>query len=338
VCAELGPSLVKRRIQSIDALRGFFALLVCLYHISSWLPNKFTNVVFLNKALKLFGIYAVEGFFVISGVSLMLAYSEYDFAKIGNWFRFFLKRYIRILPLYGLLLLYVHRLRCFKVWTAHCWSEILMLFGFRNPYSSGLTGGWSIGVEFVFYFFFPLFCLLCARNRVKTFVLCALSFVVLCFCVLRGLNYVNPLQHVFFFTTGMWLGVIANDFKGSDNRRYMIAFLVLFILMCLNGPVDQKTVMNEWCRLYWAPLTCCLVFCAMRVQLDHFFWRFLGDISYGVYLIHPIFVFNLLPRWHMQNSAWSITIVLGGSIASAFMIHRFFEVPIQSYLRRKLNA
>src|SRR5262249_16810691 len=56
--------------------------------------------------------------------------------------------------------------------------NITLLFGFAQPGASSMVpGGWSIGIEWVFYLAFPLF-LLFARRLTALLLLLAVSFAV----------------------------------------------------------------------------------------------------------------------------------------------------------------
>ena len=319
---------MKERVHSIDALRGIFALLVLFYHCSCWCKPYFCPPAMILNALTLWGIYAVEGFFVISGMSLALAYSSYTFQCKKDWYKFFVRRYIRIVPLYAFLMVF------FQHFFQHC-GQLLMVFGFKDPLASCLPGGWSIGVEFCLYFSFPLLLIL-TRNG-KTKLLASVGcFLLLFFSVKFKLRYVNPIQHIFFFNAGMLLGI---TFKKSISK-YLYAYcaLGLFIFMSFLAPVEQKSCLENYTRLFWALSTVALVFLCSKIEISNFFIRFLGQISYGVYLIHPVFIWKILPGLGLRDSYSVVPLTLICSILSAYFLRRFFETPLQTYLKKILHA
>ena len=171
------------------------------------------------------------------------------------------------------------------------------------------------------------------KTKLLTLVGC---FVLLFLSIKFKLRYVNPIQHIFFFNAGMLLGI---TFKKSISK-YLYAYcaLGLFIFMSFLGPVEQKSCLENYTRLFWALSTVVLVFLCSRVEVNNFFIRFLGQISYGVYLIHPIFVWKILPRLGLRNSYLVVPCTLIFSILSAYLIFRFFETPLQKYLKKVLHA
>lgn len=319
---------MKERVYDIDALRGMFALLVLFYHCSCWCNPYFVPPSIILNALTLWGIYAVEGFFVISGMSLALAYKTYSFQCKQNWYKFFVRRYIRIIPLYAFLMVF------FSAFFRHC-GQLLMVFGFKDPLSSCLIGGWSIGVEFCLYFFFPLLLILIRNDKTKLLTLVG-CFVLLFLSIKFKLKYVNPIQHVFFFCAGIFLGITFK--KVTLKNMYSYCAIALFLFMSFCGPIEQKSCLENFTRLLWALATVVLVFLCSRIEINNFFIRFLGQIRYGVYLIHPIFVWKILPRLGLRNSYFVVPCTLVFSILSAYFIYRFFECPIQRKLKKVFHA
>ena len=319
---------MKERVHSIDALRGIFALLVLFYHCSCWCNPYFAPPTVILNALTLWGIYAVEGFFVISGMSLALAYHSYTFQCKKDWYKFFVRRYIRIVPLYAFLMIF------FSSLCRHC-GQLFMVFGFKNPSSSCLIGGWSIGVEFCLYFFFPLLLILARSSKTKLLTLMG-CFVLLFLSIKFKLRYVNPIQHIFFFNAGMLLGITYK--KSISKNLYAYCAMGLFLFMSILAPVEQKSCLENYTRLFLALGTVALVYFCSKIEVNNLFIRFLGQISYGVYLIHPIFVWKILPRLGLRNSYLVVPCTLIFSILSAYLIFRFFETPLQKYLKKVLHA
>jgi peptidoglycan/LPS O-acetylase OafA/YrhL len=139
------------RIAGFDLLRGICALSVVIYH--GMLTGKLGQVTNL-------GTYPVYIFFVLSGASMYVAYAD-KFARGYSVARFLALRLIRLMPLYVAALV---------VWLAIEFARngfslrelglgylnVFFLFGLGNPGStSQVVGGWSLGIEFVFYLLFP---------------------------------------------------------------------------------------------------------------------------------------------------------------------------------------
>lgn len=64
--------------------------------------------------------------------------------------------------------------------------------------------------------------------------------------------------------------------------------------------------------------------------------RFFGNLSFGIYLLHQPVIYFLL-KLGFEGSALGTPLVLGITIAAAWISHRLFEMPVQSLLRAKLG-
>jgi len=86
------------RLNGIDGLRGILACSVMLYHYTVWagidVGPRFSGL------LSAVAFYAVEAFFVISGISLAFVYERTDFSRPRTVGTFFVRRFFRIAPLF----------------------------------------------------------------------------------------------------------------------------------------------------------------------------------------------------------------------------------------------
>ena len=63
---------------------------------------------------------------------------------------------------------------------------------------------------------------------------------------------------------------------------------------------------------------------------------FLGDASYGLYLLHP-FAFNLIKRLQL-DAVPTIALALVLAAASAWLVLRYFETPVRQGARRWFDS
>ena len=119
------------RYEALDWLRGLLAASIMLYHLVSWdvAPQKAYTV------LGRFGVFGVSMFFVLSGLSISVAYHSF----LGNWagvWRFSVRRIFRIWPLLWLAIFAITVLLALRG-EAPSWRLVALnlttLFGFILP-------------------------------------------------------------------------------------------------------------------------------------------------------------------------------------------------------------
>lgn len=178
----------------IDCIRGYAVLMVITFHTTLLfreLPYPMRRFVYL-------GWLGVHLFFVASAVTLMLSL-EQERARTGGFSAraFFIRRWMRIAPAF-----YLAGLLYNLIWPPEnlpYYSVLSSLF-FVNAWhpetvaavwgiSAMVPGGWSIGVEFTFYFLFPLVAawIRTPAQAVALFLSCVLVALV-----------ANPLARDFF--------------------------------------------------------------------------------------------------------------------------------------------
>ena len=345
---EKGPDqkTASAYLEAIDLMRCFFALLVMFYHCSYWLPLPLPG--FMMSALRVWGIYGVEGFFVISGIALSVATPSGQFGSMAGIGAFYLRRYARIVPLYALLLLYKTG---GSVWHPERALELSMFFGFVDPTMATLTGGWSLGVEFVFYFLFPFLALVCGRNLWRSAAAGIASAILMMWfsstlepAMDLGAQWVwftHPLNHLFFFAIGYLCGVFYLQMR-DHNCRWLgnrgvigVASIAIFSLVCLLGVGGaQIQIVTGYRRTLISVLVVMLVGLQIFWNLGGRAPRILGNASYALYLIHPMIVLHLLPHIGLENVWWQFVVVVVSSGMLAALSFTAFEKPIQRTLRK----
>jgi Acyltransferase family len=87
------------RLVALDGLRGVFALGVMAFHYLMWTaPPEAQPARALVLAV---GLYCVDGFFVISGLSLTVASHATDWRRPRQWLAYAVRRFARLWPLYA---------------------------------------------------------------------------------------------------------------------------------------------------------------------------------------------------------------------------------------------
>ena len=358
--ATLQPAGSPDRVLGWDVLRGLCALGVALYHLLYWQDLASLNTV---------GSYGVYLFFVLSGASLAYNYSG-RLSGSRDAAAFLAVRWLRLAPLHIVLcLVVVAFLTMLNGQSIDRLPLRLLLnatfaFGVHDPTIwAMLIGGWSLGIEFVYYLVFPL--LLPALPRR---VWCALLAVALCLLqwswIYRTVG--SPAGYaasavayhqVPAFAAYFFGGCVIGHWRRADFRALpgTIGVLVWLLMAGLLLGLNPARAGDELLGARGATLFCaCFAVVLVSGQVAVHarlapVARWLGDITYGCYLLHPIFFFGfswfLLPRLSTfpitsapPAMRWAVlAAVLGLSCLTAAVSERWFEAPLRRWGKRVLR-
>lgn len=355
---------------ALDGLRGVAILLVLMTHLWSYPTGHPT----LNL-LAAIGWSGVDLFFVLSG--FLITGILWDTRQQPRYWRNFLgRRALRIFPLYYLLLVFVfvvlplgrtspELLRAREDWwlyAAYLGNVALALSGWQL-FMLDIT--WSLSVEEQFYLVWPwvvrkltapALILLCVALLVLT---PALRLVARHAFDLNGRWLLMiPVFRADAFATGALLALLRRVPLVSPARVRQIALGVLGVL----GPfVTMRVVRGEFLRN--TPFVDTLGFSVMalvmgaavalaiepgrigRLLLTNRLMRFVGRVSYGLYLVHPVALMiggTLMARVFGQPidagaglglAVAQLVVVSLVALAAAAISFRYIETPILSLKR-----
>lgn len=300
------------------------------------------------------GTYGVYIFFVLSGASMYVAYAK----KISTGYSistFLGLRLIRLMPLYALAMLVTVSM---KFWasgfdlerTGHAYLNLFFLFGLGNPgATSQVTGGWSLGIEFVFYVLFPVALSLMAGRHWAWMLLLTFTsqhvFINLVFG--NGLSladnwtpYTQFLSFIFYFSAGCAIGRFA-----MTGRKVPFAWLAMIGLLVVIGLASGNAAEATLTGLSGMALSTAAVLTVAASSSLRFgpvggkAADLLGKSSYGVYILHPFITgkgFGFFDRF-LHYPVASLTLAMAVTVALALLIERFFEQPIQRYMKRRFT-
>ena len=165
------------RFESLDYLRAFAAVGIVVCHVLSnqslALPDNF-----LFKTLLPFGSEYVFLFMMLSAFSMCCAYYQKFKDRQVDLDNFYKRRYVRILPFFGLMVLVDVLLNFSKEELIEAFADLTLLFGFLpNPDIHVIGVGWFLGLVFVFYAIFPFFVFLIG-NKARAWIVLALSIAM----------------------------------------------------------------------------------------------------------------------------------------------------------------
>jgi len=374
------------RFQALDALRGVFAVLVVVFHFAFYFNSPLTQIKWLESCYLM-----VDAFFVLSGFVMVHATA----GRLQNGrdaLAFMVRRFFRLWPLHALVLLWLVSQELVKLYlqtgqgmaVAHpafsdAFSLGKLIASVLLTHSLGIFEGrvwnvpsWSISTEFYTYVVFMLIALRATTSRlILVAVLLALSSLLYLLDLPGDTMDVTTQGGFARCLYGFFTGVVAYYlysaisqaavFQRSVHVLQLLAAAVLcvYLSMAGTGPLG-----------FFAPL----VFALMVVSLaNDRGWlagglqvaplRFLGQISYSVYLVHyPLILFayralELVQRQHdigltygLVNGfplmgfsqRWQVIVFFGVlsaiTLCVSYLSWRWVELPFQERGRRWASA
>ena len=304
------PAAGAQRLAHIDGLRGLFALGVMLFHFAAWSGTGGEGAA--GKIRAAVGLYFVDGFFIISGLSLSLGAFKLDWKSWPVLAGFAIRRGFRIYPLYAFATLVSAALLLAETDIAQNLSglirlmlvNITLLFGFADASRAIPVGGWSLALEVVFYCLFPLLILAAANSRARTVAVAAAGAAVTLASgallddaeTLAGQwrAYVRPWQHIGFFTLGIMLASFRSQLAGiaaSARLALALAAASAFCGLALHAATDTALAAPAMRGGFMLALSAAVIAVIAPVNDTSILARlsaWLGQISYGLYILHPV--------------------------------------------------
>ncbi len=336
----------------IDALRGFAALGILFWHYQHFIVGSAIQYPFYNffNIFYNYGGRAVLLFWIISG--FVFAYVYINKPTTGK--DFFVNRFARLYPLHfvtllivaGLQLISLHQTGEFQIYQINdLYHFFLNLFfishwGFQDGYSfNGPV--WSISIELLIYGVF--FISLSAIKKFDLVVASALAVVFLQMYMV-GLPGSSIWQCGGFFFAGVVLFMIFKRFKSDRLLLGLIAVCLAVSSWFIHGSVfDNAVTLSLLIGFLALVLTFALLDITSFSRAGKIF-KYLGDISYGTYLLHvPIQIIILLifdrlmlnTDIFLSNTFFVMYFLL--VIVCAHMSFLYFENPMRKYIRNKFS-
>jgi exopolysaccharide production protein ExoZ len=348
------------RLYALDALRGLCAIAIMIYHFYSWNGIEYHQV-------STFGVYL---FYVLSGFSMWYVYSRKS-VDAGMLRAFFVARFARIFPLYFLAGMGVFFAKLFFLGSDSVFNlaflhrflmNITMLFGLATPgHFSHVPGGWSIGIECVFYLTFPLFVLF-ARRLITLAILLMFSlalnqlYVSVLFAnretvITHWVEYIHFPVFLVYFVAGMLAAEIYERLRMRAQRLPQSIWPMGLLMLAAIAFIFTYPAITPENFLFGGhyPL---LILAAMIAMLagawmpeptapTREFFSFLGDISYSTYLMH-FFMYNSvkLLLTHFYPGCPLLLLMAVSATATlllAYGLYRFFEAPARTYINRRFG-
>lgn len=354
-----------RYIKILDGLRGFAALFIVLAHYPQVTESAFgKNFKTLVEFLK-FGYLGVDIFFVLSGFLITRILLHEKRRNKLSLEGFYYKRALRIFPIYYLAI--------FICWVLFDIDGVAYLLSYvSNFYFSFELGAhplrhfWSLAIEEQFYLFWPLMIFLMAENTFQKVIVFFIPSIVVVFTIFIynffPLQQANDLMvkatfiRILSLGVGGYLATIEQKILKVDLKR-----TILFLLLCLvsysSALLIHKTILVDYLpktliHIYLFTVTSTTLFIFL-IQFEdrenivkRFFMikpvRFLGKISYGIYVYHyPILYFFGLSGHGSEDKVISLMEAIGIFLLIIFVAissYYFIEKPFLNMKKKYVTS
>ena len=354
------------RIPGLDGIRALAALSVVFTHLSIYKTLQDNGILSASVINSINGAAGVQAFFVLSGFLIThLLISEYE--KYGNisLYNFYIRRSLRIFPLYFLVLMLVCLAQYFGEQVANSKSILFATFYSYNfipkAWYSGVLGHtWSLAVEEHFYLVWPfIFISLAPKFRNLARVL-ATFFIVSFFIALMLSNW-QWLNETFFvkrwsFIAGANIAIgalLAMLLSGEDSNCRIktlssTSVALFFGVMLIFSEVWLKGT-NYFFTQYLRAMGFAVLVGWLFLNQNSFITRsleiaplsYLGKISYGIYMYQGFFLSTGPYRATSQTWPPEQNIGLILLIIVAPLSYKYFEKPMlnmKSKLQRSSDS
>ena len=366
----------KAHYDLLDGLRGVAALMVIWYHVfEGYAFAGGGNIETLNH-----GYLAVDFFFILSGFVIGYAYDD-RWGKSLTMKDFFKRRLIRLHPMVvmgavlGVITFCIQG--CVQWDGTHVAISMIMLsllctiffipampgVGYEvrgNGEMFPLNGPcWSLFFEYIGNILYALFIRRLSNKALTVFVV-LLGAALAAFAVfnvstygnigvgwtLDGVNFLGgSLRMLFPFSLGM---LMSRNFKPMKVKGAFwictIALIALFSVPYLEGmePLCMNGIYEAFCVIVAFPIILWIGASGTTTDVQSTkVCKFLGDISYPVYVIHYPLMY-LFYAWLIENKlytlgeTWHVAVcVFVLSIVLAYLCLKLYDEPIRKYLAKR---
>ena len=357
------------RFYILDVARGMAALGVLVWHFQHFyyipgagLPDTFVRssqpFYTLLRIFYEYGYFAVQFFFVLSGFIFFWLYLDKIKTKSISAGKFFWLRFSRLYPLHFLTLiavlvlqvvLYISSGNTYVYGNTDTFHFVLNLFlinywGFNDGYSFN-GPSWSISMEIIAYFIFFLFARIGHTKlwHIVTFLFLAVTVF--------SFNQSYITQVIFCFFMGGVAYHLYSNITNRVNKLSKMGIISSLLVLCVLGMTnvtksDSVTIFNITTThinlaIYGLAFPSLVLALALLQDVAKKFGRklrFIGDISYSVYLIHfptqllLIGAYGIL-GYSIEPGKKLFIVFIATTIVLATLVYKLFEMPMQRYLR-----
>lgn len=294
-------------------MRGLAAAYVVVFH-AAFIPGFKVAPPSDIKSIVVFGGSGVTLFFVISAFSLVMTMGRH-LATEKPLLSFFASRFFRIAPLFYVMIAFTLVFHWQSFGLTHSpfkvLASLLFIFNLIPGYQEGFVwASWTIGVEMLFYALFPLlyFALNSAWKKAAAIIVSIALSTQITNLVALLMPSVDPasfylftiLRHLPVFLIGM---ITFDMFKllsysKADLRLPGAGLLALGIgglgYLVYGGTALPFVNLYYWQAAFYAVILIGVALLPLKIIVNRA-TRYMGKISYSMYLVHAPILFFLSP-------------------------------------------
>jgi peptidoglycan/LPS O-acetylase OafA/YrhL len=347
----------------LDGLRAFAVGAVLIHHFVQ--PPRVGGVDFALLGVWLF--FVLSGF-LITGI-LLRSRDQVDYSGYQSGFvlrQFYIRRFLRIFPLYYLVLCVAATLDLGDVRDTIVWHLAYMsnyLFAARQYWGPVTAHFWSLSVEEQFYILWPALILFAPRRFLLKIIITAIAIGPIFRAVGHFLdfNWIARLTVSLASLDALGLGAVLAYCSHHVGEKpilikhlkqciYRVGVPGLILLLCLQKLETYKLVshvtQNSW---FIEPILWALLFVWVINRASSGFGGigakilerkplvYIGKISYGIYVYHP-FIYFFVPTLFSEMDidffrlprGIQFGLLVGITVGIAAISWHFFENPLTS--------
>jgi len=368
---QSSPIMVGHHYPELDGIRGISILLILFFHCRDIAtPQNLSENIYYKFAET--GWVGVELFFVLSGFLITgILLDTYNQKKY--FYNFYMRRILRIFPLYYAVLILLTLISQFmqidSFYQKSTLAQLSYWFYLQNwlhlfdiNTTPIISHSWSLAVEEQFYLVWPALILFAARrNAVGKLCLITIGLAFIVRAGLVNLNlpaYFLTISQMDILALGAFVVVLFRHFGSLKplRRPAIILAVISGVTVAFVAAKERGFFGNNGMVLLIGILPLAIFFSSfliialtsreqgiLRIFLQNRWLRFLGKISYGVYIFHWPIRILLIEIWPKAafgfwiNQLGFLVVVSVCSIAIAWFSFQYFETPIL-HLKKKFAS
>ncbi len=315
---------------SLDLLRGISGYGVAVSHYFAFLHG--------NQKFEYISFLFVEFFFILSGYVLFPQLIKV-FNNKKNLIYFYVRRWLRTIPLYTLCLLMIS-LIFDKIFSLDFFKYLFFLQDIKPNFldEAYYPIVWSLSIEEFFYIIFPIILILIRRDLAAKLIILLALIIITKFFIIDSID-------LKFFRTGTFIrfdailvGFLCRYFiEKIDKKFFLLIFSIILLFIFLSAEnyfLGNKSISFVKMSLIFLMQILSILFVYLFISFEETilikkiqkFSSLVSKQTYSVYLTHMIFIYVFL-NFKMQSWIEFIFYIISLFATSTFLYY-FIEDPI----------